>query len=154
MTSVPSLENEDSRWLRDAVHQMYEAYMTSDRTRADAYIASDVTVWDTEHEPLVFGLGGLNDLRDSRPAGSVAAVAGIDVGEPVIDVWEDTALVRHTFTVRFVDPATAPERVRNTGVWRRRDGRWVLVHNHEDVLPEARGVVGRSDNETEKEESR
>jgi ketosteroid isomerase-like protein len=63
-------------------------------------------------------------------------VAGIDVTDPVVDVWGDVALVRHTFVVRFADPATAPERVRNTAVWQRRDGRWLVVHNHEDVLPE------------------
>jgi ketosteroid isomerase-like protein len=25
--------------------------------------------------------------------------------------------------------------VRNTSVWRRRNGEWLCVHNHEDVLP-------------------
>lgn len=125
----------DAEWLSRAVYEMYDAYLTSDRARADGYIADDVTIWDTEHEPLVHGLSGLNALRDSRPAGSVASVAGIDVTEPVVDVWGDIALVRHTFVVRFVDPAAAPERVRNTAVWQRRDGRWLVVHNHEDVLP-------------------
>jgi ketosteroid isomerase-like protein len=128
--------NRDAEWLTRAVYEMYDAYLTSDRARADSYIADDVTIWDTEHEPLVHGLSGLNALRDSRPAGSVAAVAGIDVTDPLVDVWGDVALVRHTFSVRFVDPATAPERVRNTAVWRRRDDRWLVVHNHEDVLPE------------------
>ncbi|WJL96368.1 nuclear transport factor 2 family protein [Microbacterium sp. ET2] len=133
---MSSSVTDDEKWLHDAVYAMYDAYLTSDRARADSYIAEDVTLWDTEHEPLVFGLSGLNALRDSRPPGSVGAVAGIDVTEPVIDVWEDFALVRHTFTVRFTDPAARPERVRNTGVWRRREGTWLLVHNHEDVLPE------------------
>jgi ketosteroid isomerase-like protein len=126
----------DVTWLRDAVYEMYDAYMASDRARADSFIADDVTLWDTEHEPLVHGLSGLNQLRDSRPAGSVAAVAGIDVTtEPVIDVFGDIAVVRHTFTVRFTDPGASDERVRNTGVWQRRNGRWLMVHNHEDVLP-------------------
>jgi ketosteroid isomerase-like protein len=127
---------QDAEWLTRAVYEMYDAYLTSDRARADSYIADDVTIWDTEHEPLVHGLSGLNALRDSRPAGSVAAVAGIDVTDPVVDVWGDVALVRHTFVVRFVDSATPPERVRNTAVWQRRGDRWLVVHNHEDVLPE------------------
>lgn len=125
----------DARWLASAVTEMYDAYMTADRARADSFIAEDVTLWDTEHEPLVYGLTGLNALRDSRPSGRVAAVAGIDVTEPVVDVWGDMAVVRHTFTVRFIDPSATPERVRNTAVWQRRDGRWLIVHNHEDVLP-------------------
>jgi len=127
---------QDAEWFKSAVREMYDAYLTSDRARADSFIAEDVTLWDTEHEPLVHGLSGLNALRDARPAGSVAAVAGIDVTEPLVDVWGDMALVRHTFTVRFVDPEATPERVRNTAVWQRRDGRWLIVHNHEDVLPD------------------
>lgn len=134
--SAPQTMTDDEKWLYDAVYAMYDAYLSRDRERADGYIADDVTLWDTEHEPLVHGLSGLNALRDSRPTGSVDAVAGIDVTEPLIDVWGDTALVRHTFTVRFTDAAARPERVRNTGVWRRREGRWLIVHNHEDVLPE------------------
>src|SRR6478609_1287622 len=99
----------DTQWLRAAVTDMYDAYLASDRSRADSYIADDVTLWDTEHEPLVYGLTGLNELRDSRPAGSVAAVAGIDVTEPIVDILGDIAVVRHTFTVRFTDPAATPE---------------------------------------------
>jgi len=127
----------DVQWLRAAVTDMYDAYLAQDRARADSYIADDVTLWDTEHEPLVHGLTGLHELRASRPAGSVEAVAGIDVTEPIIDIWGDIALVRHTFTVRFVDPTAEPERVRNSAVWQRRDGRWLIVHNHEDVLPDS-----------------
>lgn len=138
---------QDAEWLSRAVYEMYDAYMAADRARADSYIADDITIWDTEHEPMVFGLSGLNALRDARPAGSVAAVAGIDVTDPVVDVWGDIALVRHTFVVRFVDSVSAPERVRNTAVWQRRDGRWLVVHNHEDVLPEHPNVPT-----TEKEE--
>lgn len=138
----------DVEWLTRAVHEMYDAYLTSDRARADSYIADDVTLWDTEHEPLVRGLAGLNALRDARPTGSVAQVAGIDVTDPIVDVWGDIALVRHTFVVRFVDTATAPERVRNTAVWQRRDDRWLVVHNHEDVLPEGPNTLT-----PEKEES-
>ena len=89
-----SAVEQDVAWLERAVHDMYDAYLTRDRARADSYIAQDVTVWDTEHEPLVHGLAGLDELRDGRPEGSVESVAGIDVTQPVIDVWGDMALVR------------------------------------------------------------
>lgn len=128
----------DAAQISAAVLDMYDAYMSSDRARSNGHIASDVTLWDTAHEPLVIGLAGLDELRDSRPSGSVAAVAGIDVATPLIDVWGDIALVRHTFTVRYADPAVPDERVRNTGVWHRRDGHWLVVHNHEDVLAPSR----------------
>ncbi len=34
----------DVTWLRDAVYEMYDAYMASDRARADSFIADDVTL--------------------------------------------------------------------------------------------------------------
>ncbi len=72
----------------------------------------------------------------ARPASeSNTLVAAIETTEPVIDVWGDHALARHTFEVVYVDPATPRERVRNTAVWRLDGDRWRVIHNHEDVLP-------------------
>ena len=53
----------------------------------------------------------------------------------MIDVFGDIALVRHVLIVRFPPDAGVPdERIRNTSVWRRTDGRWLCIHNHEDVV--------------------
>ena len=76
--------------------------------------------------------------RDRRPAGDRAAAAGpavvgLDAADPVIDVWGDVALARHWVTVRFAGDAAPPQDVRVTTVWRLVDGRWLAVHNHEDV---------------------
>ena len=134
MSKADSSEDAAAIWA--GVLEMYQGYLTGDRERGNAHIAEDVTLWDTAHEPLVVGLSGLEALRDARPApAETSRVTAIETGEPVIDVWGDIALCRHTFEVVFADPATPNERVRNTGVWHRRDGRWVVVHNHEDVLP-------------------
>ncbi|RBM24347.1 hypothetical protein [Streptomyces sp. PT12] len=52
---------------------------------------------------------------------------------PLITVWGATALLRHVLTIE--PPAPDPARtVRNTSVWRRLGERWLLVHNHEDVI--------------------
>ena len=48
-----------------------------------------------------------------------------------MDVWDDTALVRHILNVELSDGTR--QIVRNTSVWRRVDGVWLAVHNHEDV---------------------
>ena len=50
----------------------------------------------------------------------------------MIDVFGDTALVRHVLLAHFDGAPT--ERIRNTSVWRKVDGRWLCVHNHEDVV--------------------
>jgi hypothetical protein len=74
-------------------------------------------------------------LRAARPVASSEApqIAALEATDPVIDVWGDVALLRHVLRVRYSGGAP-DEVVRNTSVWRRQDGRWLAVHNHEDVL--------------------
>jgi hypothetical protein len=115
---------------------MYEGFTTGDRPRIDRHISSDGTMWDSAHEDLIYGLEGLNVVRAARPTGPDSVqVTGLTAFDPVITVWGDVALSRHLLTVTFSDPEVPDERVRNTGVWRRIDGEWLNVHNHEDVLP-------------------
>ncbi len=78
---------------------------------------------------MIRGKRELDELRDRRPPG--APPSAIEASDPVIDIWGDTALVRHLLSV-VEDGRTT--RVRNTSVWRRQDGEWLCVHNHEDVL--------------------
>jgi hypothetical protein len=43
--------------------------------------------------------------------------------------------VRHVLVARFAPEAGhREERIRNTSVWRKVDGRWLCIHNHEDVV--------------------
>jgi len=115
---------------------LYQGFLTGDRARVDRHISADGTMWDSAHEPLIHGLTGLNEVRAARPTGADAPqVDDLDATEPVIDIWGDTALTRHLLTVTFSDASLPAERVRVTGVWRRVDGEWLNVHNHEDVLP-------------------
>lgn len=113
---------------------LYDAFLAQDRERVDAHISADGTMWDSDHVPLIHGLDGLNVVRAARPSGEGAIrPIGLKALEPVIDVWGDTALTRHVLVVEFGD-AAPDETARVTGVWRRIDGRWLNVHNHEDVL--------------------
>ncbi len=120
--------DEQAVWA--AVNAIYAAYLAGDRDAIDANISPDATIWDSAHEPLLRGKGDLDAVRDARPAGGPAPVA-LEAEDPVIDVFGDLALVRHVLRVRFPD---GEGRVRNTSVWRRDDGRWRCIHNHEDVV--------------------
>ena len=76
---------------------------------------------------------------DRRPARDEApSVVALEAADPVIDVWGETALARHWLTVRFSGDAVPPRSVRVTAVWRLVDGRWIAVHNHEDVRTQPR----------------
>jgi ketosteroid isomerase-like protein len=126
---------EDERGDRDAVWAavlaIYDGFLADDRDAIDANIAPEATMWDAFHEPLVRGKAGLDAVRDARP-GDGPRPAELRAEEPVIDVFGDVALVRHLLTV--VTPGEPELRLRNTGLWRRDGGRWLCVHNHEDLL--------------------
>ena len=128
------LGHPDAAAVWAALHEVYAGYLTGEPARGDAHLHPDVTLWDSAAEPLVHGLGGLASLRSRRPAptADVPVVTAIEAAEPLLDLLGDTAVLRHRLTVRF--SAGADERVRNTSVWRRVDGRWLLLHNHEDVV--------------------
>lgn len=116
-----------------AVQEMYAGYLAGDPARTDAVLAPDVTLWDSSERGLVHGLGELAQLRARRAGGS--PTVDLHATDPVIDVWGDLALVRHLLLVRGDGAGRV---VRNTSLWRRdgATGRWLAVHNHEDVLPD------------------
>jgi ketosteroid isomerase-like protein len=115
-----------------AVNAIDAGFLAGDREAIDRHIAADATIWDSAHEPLVRSGDELDAVRDARPANGPRP-SRLDAVDPVIDVFGDTAVVRHVLVITF--PDGAPEqRIRNTSIWRKVDGRWLCVHNHEDVL--------------------
>jgi ketosteroid isomerase-like protein len=120
----------DAERVWAAVTAIYAGFLAGDRDAIDHLIDDDVTIWDSAHEPLVRGKRELDEVRDARPADG-ARPLGLEAVEPVIDVFGDVALVRHVLVVTL---PRSEERIRNTSVWRRTDGRWLCVHNHEDVV--------------------
>jgi ketosteroid isomerase-like protein len=123
-------ENQAALW--SAVTAIYEGFLAGDRAAIDRNISPDATVWDSQHEPLLRGKADLDAVRDARPAEGPKPV-DLVASDPVIDVYGDVGVVRHLLTVRFDD--RPDERIRNTSVWRRVEGRWLCVHNHEDARP-------------------
>jgi ketosteroid isomerase-like protein len=115
----------------EAMNAIYRGYLAGDRAAIDANIAPDASIWDSAHEPLVRGKSELDAVRDARPSDGPRPT-DLRATDPMIDVYGDTALVRHVLLVDFADAPT--ERIRNTSVWRKVDGRWLCVHNHEDVV--------------------
>lgn len=118
----------------DAFLQIYQGALAGDRELSNRHIAPDATLWDAGEPQLIRGLAELERTRDRRGSDGTSLVS-ISPEPPVIDVWGATALVRHYFEVTLATASgTELVRVRNTSVWRELSGRWVAVHNHEDVI--------------------
>ena len=120
---------DDERAIWAALNEIYAGFLAGDRARTDRSIDPTATIWDSEEPGLVRGKDELDAVRNRRPPS--APPEELVASDPVIDVFGDVAVVRHLLTV-VADGRTT--RIRNTSVWRRRDGAWLVVHNHEDVL--------------------
>lgn len=124
----------DSARLWAAVNAIYEGFLAGDREAIDRNISPDATIWDSSHEPLLRGKADLDAVRDARPADGPRPTT-LRATEPVIDIFGDIGVVRHVLVVAFPAESGEPEqRIRNTSVWRDVDGRWLCIHNHEDLL--------------------
>lgn len=116
------------------IRHMLDCYLAKDRKNADNHIAEDVTLWDSVEPQLIFGLRGLNALRDRRPSSeSGPKVLSIENLNPVIDVIGEIAIARYELLIHF-DSGIPDEHIRNTAVWRIVNGAWKVIHNHEDVI--------------------
>lgn len=136
--SVDGSVNDDAAsriWA--ATLDVYDGFLAGDRPRIDTHLHPTATFFDSDEAELIQGRAALDAARDRRPSGDRAAggpaVVALDAADPVIDVWGAVALARHWVTVRFAGDAQPPQDVRVTTVWRLVDGRWLAVHNHEDV---------------------
>jgi ketosteroid isomerase-like protein len=117
-----------------AVNAIYQGFLAGDRAAIDVNISPDATVWDSSHERLLRGKDELDAVRDARRPGDVSP-SSLDAIDPVIDVFGDIGLVRHVLVASFPpESGKPPLRIRNTSVWRKSGGRWLCLHNHEDVL--------------------
>jgi ketosteroid isomerase-like protein len=123
------VNDEAEVWAR--VRAIYDGFLAGDTDGVDALLHRDVTIWDSAEFPISRGLRQLREMRRRRPRDPGATtVSRLDAKDPVIDVWGDTALVRHVLIVELSDGTH--ETVRNTSVWRT-EGAWLAVHNHEDI---------------------
>ena len=128
--------NDDQRYIWNGVLTMYEGFIEKNRPKIDQFIHEDCTVWDSSERDLAFGLKGLNEVRARRPQDpSAPQVDRIDASDPVITIYGDMAVARHYLKVVYVNNASPTREVRNTGVWKKFEKGWQLVHNHEDELP-------------------
>ncbi len=118
------------------IHSIFDGFMNGDIDAMNASMSPDGTVWDV-FQPKLYR-GGKDrrefqegDIAQSAKRGSLT----IDIEEPVIDVWENTALARYYLTYEYQPPNAAAGHVRNTDVFRRIDGKWWRMHHHEGTVP-------------------
>jgi uncharacterized protein (TIGR02246 family) len=96
----------------------------------------DCTVWDVFTPRLLRGRAELERFHAAdQVQKSRRGPLRLEVGEPLVDVWDDTAVARYVVDFSYEPPEALDGQVRVTDVLRRSEGRWLVVHHHEGMVP-------------------
>lgn len=128
--------SEDARAIADLIGGMYEAFDAGRVNQIEAALAEDCTIWDVFTPELIRGHEErarfhASDQAQMRARGPLTW----RLGQPSVDVWGDMAVARYLLEFEYQPPRALAGTVRITDVLRRIDGRWLIVHHHEGLVP-------------------
>ena len=126
----------DSQAIAELVRGIYEAFADGNVVAIEDALADDCTVWDVFTPQLVRGREERRRFHadDQRQKSSRGALTW-RLGEPLVDVWGDTAVARYVLEFAYAPPRAVEGTLRITDVLRKRGDRWWIVHHHEGTMP-------------------
>lgn len=115
---------------------IFTAFEDHDPDGIEGHMHPDSTVWDVFTPQLIRGLEErekfhAEDQKQMQARGPLS----LTVGDPEVSTWGDTALACYYLTYSYEPPNAAEGQVRITDVFRRIDGKWLIVHHHEGTVP-------------------
>jgi ketosteroid isomerase-like protein len=129
-------QSTDAHEVEQAIRGMFRRFAEHDPDGVEAALHPQCTVWDVFTPELIMGVEERRRFHAADQAQAQARGAlSMDIDEPVIDVWGDTAVARYVLHFRYLPPNAVEGSVRITSVLRRTAGRWLIVHHHEGLVP-------------------
>jgi ketosteroid isomerase-like protein len=130
------MSESDAQQIEADIRRMFREFMEHRPEGIEAALHEDCTVWDVFLPQLIQGKANrvkyhAADQQQSQARGPLT----LTVDTPVISVWGDTALSRYYLHFRYDPPNAVEGHVRISSVHRRENGRWLIVHHHEGIVP-------------------
>ena len=96
----------------------------------------DGTIWDVFLPDLIVGPDGRaefrrGDIEQSKKRGKLV----LTIDDPIVDVWDGTALARYYLRFTYDPPNATSGFVRISDVYRNIGGKWLRMHHHEGMVP-------------------
>ena len=128
--------DDDGQDIAALIRGIYQAFAEGRLAAIEEALAQECTVWDVFTPELIRGRGErarfhAADQAQMRARGPLRW----QLGEPLVDVWGDVAVARYVLDFEYQPPRALAGSVRVTDVLRRLEGRWLIVHHHEGVVP-------------------
>ncbi len=126
------------REIAEIIRSVYSAALEShDAEGTDRPFHDNATLWDAFEPALYAGKERrmeFHRLDQEQLKGRGPLTMNLD--EPLVDVWDDTAVALYHLEYAFAPPNAHAGRIRITDVFRRIGGRWTIMHHHEGKVPD------------------
>ena len=134
---MPTSKDDIQKELAEIIRNIYDtAFQDHDAEGTDVPFHDDGTLWDAFEPRLYAGKEQRMEFHnlDQEQLGARGPIT-MSLDEPMVDAWDDTAVARYHLDFSFEPPNAHAGRIRITDVFRRIDGRWVIMHHHEGIVP-------------------
>ena len=115
---------------------IFTAFEDHDPDGIEGHMHPDATVWDVFTPHLIRGTEEREKFHaDDQKQMQARGPLTLSIDEPVVDTWADTAIARYYLSYKYEPPNAAEGQVRITDVFRKINGKWMIVHHHEGAVP-------------------
>lgn len=124
--------------IEAVIRGIFDAFQNHDPTGIEAGMHPAATVWDVFVPRLFRGAAERAEFHaaDQEQMQSRGPLT-LTINPPIVDGWgEDTAIAKYTLSFAYEPPNATDGTVRITDVLRKIDGRWLVVHHHEGMVPD------------------
>jgi ketosteroid isomerase-like protein len=122
--------------ISNIIKGVFRAFEDHNPDGIETYMHPDVTVWDVFTPQLIMGQEERDKFhQDDQAQMQARGPLTLRIDEPVVDAWGDAAIARYYLEYDYQPPNAASGKVRITDVFRKVDGKWLIVHHHEGLVP-------------------
>ncbi len=118
------------------INGIFTAFEEHDPSGIEDHMDPDSTVWDVFTPQLIRGTEERNKFHaDDQEQMQARGPLTLTVEDPEVSSWDDTAIAMYYINYSYEPPNAMGGRARITDVFRRINGKWMVVHHHEGAVP-------------------
>ena len=123
--------------IEGVIRGIFDAFENHDPAGIEAGMHVGATVWDVFVPRLFRGTAERAEFHAADQEQMQArGPLSLTMDTPIVDAWgEATAIAKYTLSFTYQPPNATGGSVRITDVLRKIDGKWLIVHHHEGMVP-------------------